>query len=129
MVEVTLLKAVATCLFVVVVYLLEAEFLVVVRIILESVLNSFKPIRPMLGAAWQTFMASSSCLFVWYCRSSAAHDSNTLGTSADEYITLSKSEYNSLLKKDVPSLYFRHYYLGISRYFLFSEFITFILNF
>ena len=39
MVEATLLEAVVVCLFVIVVHVLEAEFLVVVRISLESVFS------------------------------------------------------------------------------------------
>ena len=38
MVEVALLEATVVCLFVITVYLLETEFLIVIRIILESVL-------------------------------------------------------------------------------------------
>ena len=44
MVEVTFLKAVVICFFMVMVYLLEAEVLIVVRIIFKSVLIAIEPI-------------------------------------------------------------------------------------
>ena len=44
MIDITLLEAVVVCLFVVEVYLLKVKFLVVVRIILESILIAIEPI-------------------------------------------------------------------------------------
>ena len=83
------------------IYLLEIEFLVLVRIILESVLIAIKPITLLtdVGSCMQTFLAPSSCLLSGTAGSSTIRNSNTLGTFADESVTLLKSEYDSLIQK------------------------------
>ena len=66
MVEVTLLETRVVCLFVV--YLLEVEFFIVFRIILESVLIAIEPITLLIdvGSYMANFLFSLSCLVFWY---------------------------------------------------------------
>jgi len=130
MIEVTLLEAVVVYLFVVVVYWLDVEFLVVVMIIFKSILIAIEPITLLIDVGrlhgklyWPprtAYLSGTTRLFT-------AHDYNTLGTSADESLTLSVSDYDSLLQK-IHSVSTSDIAFGTSRYFLFSEFITFILD-
>ena len=75
------------CLFVVMIYLLEAEFLVIVRIILEvySLQSNQSHYWPMLRVAWKTILTD---YLSGTARSSIAHDSNTLGTFANESVSI-----------------------------------------
>ena len=49
MVDVTHLEAMVICLFVIVIYLLEVEFLVMVRMILKSLLIAIEPIALLIN--------------------------------------------------------------------------------
>jgi len=132
--EVILFEAVVVCLFMVVVHLLEAEFLVVVRIILESVLIATEPITLLtdVGSCMTNLsglLELLTCLVLLdHLLSPTTHDSNTLDIFAFESLTLSKSEYDSLIQKMYSVFIAYMATLAHPGYFLFSEFISFILD-
>ena len=74
------------CLFVIVVYLLEAEFLAVLMIILKSVLIAIKPITLLIdvGSCMENLPGLLESIICLVLLDHLLHMTNTLGTSADE---------------------------------------------
>jgi len=77
----------------------------------------------MLEVAWQTFLRAQASYLSGVVGSSlsTAQDTTAPPTSVDDYVTLSKSEYDSFDLENAFSLYFRHCYLDTFKYFFLAS--------
>jgi len=75
---------------VVVVYPLEAEIFIVIRIILENVLTAIEPITLLtdVGNCMANLLGLLELFICLILLDHLLHDSNTLGTFADESVTI-----------------------------------------
>ena len=74
----------------VVVYPLEAEIFIVIRIILENVLTAIEPITLLtdVGNCMANLLGLLELFICLILLDHLLHDSNTLGTFADESVTI-----------------------------------------